>query len=152
MKAENLSYTREISVAVDIGIVYQALTRDIGKWWAPKSDVIHKVGDSATFQFPPTFWTMKAIRLIPDALIELECIEAYHIDDSIPHSAREEWLGTKLVWTLSSSASGTTIQFVHEGLTPQLVCYDVCEAGWDHFFVKELYAYLIAKKAALSNS
>ena len=145
MKRENLNYAREISVSVDPGVVYLALTKEIGKWWAPKSDVINKVGDIATFQFPPTFWTMKAIQLIPDTLIELECIEAYHIDDSIPHTAREEWLGTKLVWNLSTGASGTTIQFVHEGLTPQLVCYDVCEAGWDHFFVKELHAYLVSK-------
>ena len=28
------------------------------------------------------------------------------------------------------------------GLTPQLLCYDICEAGWDMFFLHSLKQYL----------
>lgn len=114
--ANDVSYTREIVVSVDAETAFKALTKEVGKWWAPKSDVVNEVGDVVKFQFPPTSWTMEVTQLIPDTFIELEVIEANHIDDRVPDSVRQEWLGTKLKWNIHPYEKGTKINFVHEGL------------------------------------
>ncbi len=45
-----------------------------------------------------------------------------------------DWVGTTPGFTLSrASAGGCDLQFRHEGLSPQLECYDMCRAGWDQY-------------------
>ena len=57
-------------------------------------------------------------------------------------ASKTEWLGSQAHWRIEAAGGETRIDFVHRGLTPDLRCYDVCEAGWDHFFVDSLKAYL----------
>jgi hypothetical protein len=53
-----------------------------------------------------------------------------------------DWVGTTPAFTLSrSSAGGCDLEFRHEGLSPQLECYDMCQAGRDHY-LPSLRAYL----------
>ena len=35
----------------------------------------------------------------------------------------------------------STLIFTHEGLTPQVVCYDLCNAGWN-YYLGSLQRYL----------
>jgi hypothetical protein len=42
---------------------------------------------------------------------------------------KAEWVGTKLIWTLSATDQGTTLTFLQEGLNQSFECYNVCEAG-----------------------
>jgi hypothetical protein len=45
-----------------------------------------------------------------------------------------EWSGTHLTFMLRPrQGGGTTLEFRHQGLTPQLHCYDHCSRGWDYF-------------------
>lgn len=45
-----------------------------------------------------------------------------------------EWVGTHITLMLSpGQVGGTTLEFRHQGLTPQLECYDHCSQGWDYF-------------------
>ena len=85
---------------------------------------------------------MRVNKLIPDQLIELQCIEANHIHPGSTASIREEWLGSKLKWRIIPDSQGTKILFVHEGLLPNLECYKICEAGWDFYFLTSLRNYL----------
>ena len=85
---------------------------------------------------------MRVIKLVPNKRVELECIEAHHVHEGLSESIREEWMGTKLKWTIEGKGDQTRISFMHEGLVPTLNCYEICEAGWDHFFVNSLKSYL----------
>ena len=58
---------------------------------------------------------------------------------------KAEWVGTKMIWTLSSDDQATTLTFLHEGLNQSLECYTICEAGWDQFLAS-LHAYLTTGK------
>jgi len=52
----------------------------------------------------------------------------------LEHSSLEEWEGTRIQFRLSArSENACTLAFRHAGLTPALVCYEDCEAGWDRF-------------------
>ena len=141
------SFAREISVSANARSAYRALTTDFDKWWGPYAGDASEVGDEITFRFAPkgTSWKMQFTELVPDRLIELECIEANHVEVGLPESVREEWLGTKLKWGIEPNHNGVSISFVHEGLTPSLECYEVCKTGWEYFFVNSLRDYLNGK-------
>jgi uncharacterized protein YndB with AHSA1/START domain len=44
-----------------------------------------------------------------------------------------EWAGTTIVFELEPQGEGTAMLFRHEGLTPQLECFDMCHAGWTYY-------------------
>ena len=58
------------------------------------------------------------------------------------HQSINEWNGSKLRWEIQKQDKKTKITLVHEGLVSSLECYEVCEQGWDYFFVKSLKQYL----------
>lgn len=136
------SYTREIVVSNTPDAAYRAVTSEFDKWWAISSGPINAVGDMVTFRFDPTYWMMRATKLVPNESVELECVEAHHIHEGLPALIRKEWEGTKLKWNIQQQGDNTKISFVHEGLVPSLNCYEICEMGWDHFFVNSLKKYL----------
>jgi hypothetical protein len=139
---KNESYKRQIEVKADPKFVFRALTKEIGSWWTPSDKEISAVNDVVTFRFAPTYWTMRVEQYVQDQLLILECIEANHEDKKLPASIREEWLGTKLNWQLEKARDKTKITFIHDGLVPQLECFEICEAGWDYFFVNSLKSYI----------
>ncbi len=138
----NTNYTREIVVSNTPVEAYKALTTGFNEWWTTGCNPVSETGDKITFKFGSTYWVMRASNLIPEKLVELECIEAHHVHDGLPSSILNEWKGTKLKWKIQKQEEKTKIVLVHEGLVPSLECYEVCEQGWDYFFVNSLRQYL----------
>jgi len=138
----NQSYCKQITTSASPLTVFQAVTINFDKWWTPGSQPVINIGDQVTFQFEPTYWVMQATKLEPNELVEYECIESRHYHEGLPDSILEEWKGTKLRWNIERAKGITTVKFIHEGLIPSLDCYDICEGGWDYFFVESLKKYL----------
>jgi len=138
----NTNYTREIIVSITPDEAYKALSASFDKWWTTDCNSIYKTGDEITFRFGPSYWVMRAISLVPEKLVELECIEAHHIHDGLPSSILNEWMESKLKWEIQKQEEKTKITLIHEGLVPTLDCYEVCEQGWNYFFVNSLKQYL----------
>lgn len=140
----NQNYTRSLETSATPKMAYTALTRDIDKWWTESDGMFQEKGDTATFTFPPkqTYWTFEAIELTPNLRIVLKCVDAHHIHDGLGTTIKQEWDGTTILWSIEPTKTGCKITMVHEGLEPQLLCYDVCEAGWDYFFQSGLSALL----------
>ena len=80
-----------------------------------------------------------------EAKVELNLTpRGVHIEVGLPKAIREEWLGSKLMFDIKENSDGSQIDFIHEGLGPQLICHDVCVEGWDHFFGNSLKDYVNA--------
>lgn len=140
----NSNYTRTISVRATPEAAYAALTTGFAHWWTVPDKTIQRVGDQAKFMFPPgkSYWTLEAVRLKPGAHVETVCVDAHHLHDGLPPEVEKEWLDTRINWSIEGKDGYTDITVEHEGLVPSLNCYEVCEAGWDFFFVSSLKAYL----------
>ncbi len=123
---------------------YAALTRGYGRWWTATDDTFEAVGDRIRFAFPPnvSYWIFEATRLIPNQQVELTCVDALHKIVDKPHASETEWLGSRLIFSIDSDEEEIRIHLEHEGLMPELDCFEVCEAGWNHFFVDSLKRYL----------
>jgi len=135
MSAE--SYTREIHIAAAPARVFGALTTEVDKWWTTSADDASVVGKSATFRFDKSYQTMFVKDLVPERRVVWDCVE--HADKAL--SVHDEWVGTTLIWKIEPALRGSRLTFVHQGLVPQLECYEICEGGWNHY-VDSLKDYL----------
>ena len=139
---ETKDYSRTIEVTATPEQAYRSVTEEFDKWWTNPGAGLAQQGDIATFRFPPTSWTFRPVRLDPNALAEHECVGANHQHEGLPDTIRTEWLGTKMRFEIEETSVGSKIRFTHEGLRPTLDCFEICETGWDFFFLKSLKAYL----------
>lgn len=138
------NYAKSIVVNASAADAYTALTSGMEHWWTKPDLPMKTVGDRSKFTFPPgvSYWTFEATDLIPSRRVEMECVDALHIHERQPKEIEQEWLGTKAIFIIESDGDKTRIQLEHVGLQPTLLCYDVCEAGWDLFFLVSLQSYL----------
>lgn len=137
-------YKRTILVNTNPDQVYWALTEGMHEWWTTPDKQMLSVGDKSKFSFPPgeSYWTFMATQLTPTRHVEMVCVDALHIHKGQPKEIETEWLGTRVSWTMKALNGETEITVEHHGLVPTLHCYEICEAGWDFFFVKSLKAFL----------
>ncbi|HEX6181378.1 MAG TPA: SRPBCC domain-containing protein [Chitinophagaceae bacterium] len=56
-----------------------------------------------------------------------------------------EWVGTKVVFDISTKGDKTQVRFTHQGLTPSVECYDACNEGWN-YYIKSLYSLITTGK------
>ncbi|WLD91774.1 SRPBCC domain-containing protein [Alkalihalobacillus sp. AL-G] len=118
------SYSIQVQLKSDVQAVYGAITTPEGikGWWTTDCRVSTEVGGKSSFYFEKLlFNSMEIIELAPFKKVRWKCVEGW-----------SEWVGTEVVFTLSESEEGgTTLQFEHIGLTPDLKCYKMCSKGWD---------------------
>jgi uncharacterized protein YndB with AHSA1/START domain len=137
-------YQKIMTVNKPVGEVYAAITEHIPDWWSNDlTGAAARTGDSFDIAFGDTRKTMDIVEAIPNEQVVWKCAKAYIDMASLKN--KEEWVGTKMIWTLSDADQGTTLTFLHEGLNQSFECYDVCEIGWDTFLAS-LQAYLTTGK------
>ena len=143
--AKQANYTTEIDVQAGPDQVFRALTTEMDRWWTTQTEgSLISVGDTIKVDFPPNngHWTFKARVLTPGQTVEIVCIDAFHVVAGQPEEIEKEWLGTTLRWKISPHGDMTKVAFEHEGLTPQLHCFEICNDGWGFFFGTSFAAYL----------
>lgn len=55
---------------------------------------------------------------------------------------QDEWTGTRLVFDISREGDRTMVRFTHEGLTPEVECYDSCTPAWAQYLQGKLLPLL----------
>ena len=43
---------------------------------------------------------------------------------------KEEWTGTELMFEMEPAGDQTKIRFTHQGLLPEVECFDICTSSW----------------------
>ncbi len=51
---------------------------------------------------------------------------------------QDEWTGTKVIFEISKEDNKTKLTFTHEGLTPEIACYDSCAPAWTQYVQNKL--------------
>ena len=133
-------YQKSITISNPAGEVYAAITERIQDWWSDDfSGAAAKKGDQYNIAFGETRKTFEIVEALPNQQVVWLCLKAYI--DMTALTRKDEWVGTRLIWTITSNDQGTTITLLHEGLNKSFECYEVCEAGWD-YFMESLHAFL----------
>jgi hypothetical protein len=80
----------------------------------------------------------KITELIPDKKI------VWLITESTLNFVKDknEWIDTKIIFDISEKEGKTQIRFTHEGLTPQLECFDACSNAWTGYITDSLRRFI----------
>ena len=96
-------------------------------WWAESVEGrADAVGDEFTFDVPGVHWSRLRVAEHERARVVWDVVGARieYVDD------HEEWVGTRIVFVLEAVPDGTRLSFAHDGLLPELACYDSCSLAW----------------------
>ena len=112
------------------------LLLNIEKWWTgiyeeTISGCSQKLNDEFSFSAGGGvhFSKQKLIELIPDKKLVWLVTESNLSFLDNPN----EWESTKLVFDILERENETQITFTHEGLVPEIECYDSCSNAWTQY-------------------
>jgi hypothetical protein len=60
---------------------------------------------------------------------------------------RDEWTGTKLIFEISKEIDKTKLTFTHQGLTPEVECYNSCAPSWTQYLQNKLLPLINEKQS-----
>ena len=128
------NFNRSIKVNSSPTEVFTAITEQIQDWWSKNYEgLASKVDDQFTVRFGNTFKTMRIESIEPNKEVVWRCIDQHlEMPEGMKQlSNKREWVGNTLIWSIELRISGTDLKLIHEGLTPEVECWGVCEQGWD---------------------
>lgn len=59
---------------------------------------------------------------------------------------QDEWTGSRIVFDILQEDNQTYVRFTHEGLTPDVECYDSCTPAWTQYLQGKLLPLLNPEK------
>lgn len=137
----------DFSLAIELNVspeaVFNALTRNVAKWWGG-SDLTGstlRLHDEFSIYHPGAHYSkQEVIELLPDERL------AWFVSESelawLQHN-KHEWTGTKMIFTLFTNTGKTALRFTHVGLTPDKECYEACSnSGWGIVISDYLYHFV----------
>lgn len=146
MKKE--SYHSSIMAGIGAHEAFDRISQ-VNEWWAASFKGQAKaLNDRFSVQFGDTWVKFVIAEVVPGKKIVWEVTDCYlhWLHD------KTEWKGTRIVWELSGDDKSTRVDMTHEGLFPDVECYDTCKAGWDHFIKTSLFKLLTEGKGQLEKS
>jgi hypothetical protein len=136
-----MSYETSIKVRADKENAFKACASELDKWWGKVDNSVTKEGEEFTISFGKTKWRFVITEFSEYDRITWKCIKAEHFVKGLTN-IKEEWLNTELVWNFKKNGGDVEVSLLHNGLTPELNCYDICESGWNFFIATSLKNYL----------
>jgi len=131
-KAAQQNFTYNMQTSKSPAEVFNLLL-DIDKWWSGQyTETItgesKQLGDEFSFKVASGVHnsTQKLVELVPNKRV------VWLVTDSnlTSFDDTQEWTGTKISFNISQAGDKTQLTFTHEGLTPQLACYNGCSSAW----------------------
>lgn len=132
------NYTATITASADVETARNAILKEMHLWWSDRID-LSEGGFTIRFNNSHvTFSFEEPCR--PESQLVWRCTDANMIIENVADTT--EWLGTRLIWDITTLPDGSEISLTHEGLNESLECLDVCTRGWEHYFETSLKAHL----------
>ena len=114
---------------------FDAINNVTGWWTENTTGKTNKQNDEFEVRFGDVHYSkQKLIEVIPDKRV------VWLIEDSKLNFIKDksEWTGTKVVFDISKEGDKTKVTFTHEGLVPEIECYDACSNAWNEYIVDSL--------------
>lgn len=135
-------YTTTIKINTSAPTVFKAISTQLGDWWgqqdhpASKEEVIFKVS------WGEPWYQFKVIKYNENNEMIWECIDANQIINGL-EGVQKEWVGTKIHWRIKPiSDDRSQLDFEHQGLIPEFICFEVCTRAWSDFLQQHLVSFL----------
>ncbi|HTK19707.1 MAG TPA: SRPBCC domain-containing protein [Mucilaginibacter sp.] len=132
------SYHSSIVVNENAKEAYDKISR-VNEWWAVNFEGrAQNLGDAFKVTFGETYVTFKITEAIPGKKVGWLVTDSY-----LPwQNDKTEWTGTEVVFEISEKNNATKIDMTHIGLTPEVECFENCQAGWNHYINRSLIKFI----------
>ena len=142
------NFTQTLTMSQTPQKVFEVILK-VRKWWTGYHDetftgMTEKLNDEFTFHagHGAHYSKQKIVELIPNQKV------VWLITDSKLSflEKTDEWTGTKVIFEISTQADKTKLTFTHEGLTPEVECYNSCAPAWTEYLQNKLLPLLSTDK------
>jgi len=138
MSTPNLTITLQVNETPET--VYNAINNVRGWWSEGVEGGTTKLNDEFVYRHKDMHYsTQKLVELVPNKKV-VWLVTDSHLSFIKKH---DEWTGTRVVFDITDNGGKTQLHFTHEGLTPEVACFDACSKGWS-LYVKESLLALIS--------
>lgn len=152
MPYTNQSHTENLTVTVSVDqtpdAVFAAIT-DVRGWWNENligdtaalydefvfTDDVQYAGERKQSKDGIRYCRFRLTEVVPGQRM------VWHVVDSYLNFVQnhDEWTDTDVIFDLEATPEGTTVQFMHVGLTAaESECFDACSRGWTFYITKSL--------------
>jgi hypothetical protein len=132
---QNQDFTTAILVDQSPQQVFNAINNPRA-WWSEEIEgSTDNLNDEFTYHFKDLHRSkMKITELVPDRKVVWLVEDNYF---SFTEDKRE-WIGTNIIFEITSNGDKTKLQFTHAGLVPEYECYNVCHDAWTGYIQNSL--------------
>ncbi|MEO9870728.1 SRPBCC family protein [Ekhidna sp.] len=135
-------YTTSFEINRSAADVFSAISTQLEAWWGHQDHPITQLETAFKVSWGKPWYQFKVIAYQKDKEMIWECIDANQIINGL-EGVQKEWVGTKVHWRLTSlDGERTRLDFEHEGLVPDFICFDICINAWSGFLEQHLVSYL----------
>jgi hypothetical protein len=140
---EKNDFTSSISAKISADEAIKKIGK-VPEWWGITfSGSTEKQNDQFVVKMSgDSFFNFTVTELVPGKRVVwlvTDCNMPWYTD-------KKEWANTKLIFDLAEDKGVTTLNFMHEGLTPNSECYKDCDPGWTHWIKTSLFSYFTTGK------
>ncbi len=123
--------------------LYNAINNVRGWWQGEITGSTDKLNDEFSYQMKTFhFSKQRIIELIPNKKIVWLVTES----NLSFLSHKSEWTGTKICFEISEVNDQTQLVFMHDGLYPDVECYNACSNGWTKLIQESLLSLVTTGK------
>lgn len=118
-------------------------------WWS--GDIAgssEKINDEFTYRYKDIHYSkQRIVEMVPDQKVVWLVTESqlnFTADVS-------EWTGTKIIFEISNEDNKTRLNFTHQGLYPEIECFDACSGAWSQIIQQSLFSLITTGKVEQLN-
>lgn len=137
------NFKTTITVNAPAEHVYNAIN-NAGSWWHGEiKGSTDKLDDEFTYRWQDIHYSkQRVIELMPfKKIVWLVTESSLNFTND-----KSEWTGTKLIFEISAAGNNTTVSLTHQGLVPEVECYDACSNGWSMLIQQSLLSFITTGK------
>ena len=139
-------YRLSMSAPVSASDAYDKIAR-VSEWWVKDfQGSARNSGDTFTVRFGGPFVDFKITEFVDFKITEAVpgSKVVWHVTNCFLPWLKDktEWNDTDVVFEVSAGQSETTVTMTHEGLVPEVECFESCVQGWNQYFGQSFRQFL----------
>ena len=124
------SFTTEFTVEQTPEQAFAAIV-DVRAWWSGNVEgATDELGAEFTYRYQNVHYSKQRItELVAGRRVAWKVLDAYLDFTDDPR----EWVGSEIIFEITSDGGQTVVKFSHAGLTPDIECYEKCSSAWGFY-------------------